>query len=125
MTAIDDRHATERLAASCMHQADHYRHLRQLGQSILGKLTLSRGDVGSVMKLFTEKQALLDQLLAEKNQSAELTLWWQSNKQRLAGTPLADIMADAITVLEKSIKDFLGAEEQLERYLSHLKGDAA
>lgn len=125
MSSADERNRIELLAASCDRQADLYVKLRQLVQSILGKLTMSRGDVSSVMKLFTEKQALLDAVMQEKDSNSELVLWWQQHKATLRATPESDRMSAAIDRIEGAIKSFLSAEEQLERYLKHLTGNAA
>ena len=122
MNISDDLLRIEQLASSCDRQADLYGKLRQLVQTILGKLTLSRGDVSGVMKLFTEKQGLLDAVMLEKDAGANLVTWWQENKSRLGTLPESHRMTTAIDRIEGAIKAFLAAEEQLERYLKHLTG---
>ncbi len=110
------------LAASCRRQTLLYANLRQLAQTILGKLALSRGDVGGVMSLFTDKQKILDDVMSEKNSVAELVQWWQGEKLLLSHKQTAADLNAAVAQLEKAITTFLDSEDQLERYLSHLTG---
>ena len=110
------------LSASCRKQAQLYGNLRQIAQSILGKLAISRGDVGGVMNLFADKQKILDTVMEEKASISMLVEWWQSEKRRLAEEDSASELNEAVEKLEKTISSFLESEDQLERYISHLTG---
>ena len=112
----------DELSASFRRQAEAYRRLRSIVQKILGKLALSRGDVAGAMKLFAEKQAVLDEISVEKKAHLLSCEVWQNSKEQIASMVSVERLNDALDDVEKSIKDFLASEDQLGTYLSRFTG---
>lgn len=107
----------ELLTASYRIQLDLYRTLRKINEKIIGKLAISRGDIGVVTSLFIDKQHLISQIEAERKKSAELSLRWQNSKELLGKTEAAQNLDNVLSLVQEEIRGVVAAEEQLTFYL--------
>ncbi|MFP4416704.1 MAG: hypothetical protein ACLFSB_05495 [Chitinispirillaceae bacterium] len=110
----------DNLTESYTIQRDLYRRLTTLGQRILGQLSVSRGDVSTVMPLFQEKQQLLEQISVVRERSQQESLLWQQKKDSAGRNPAAQTLNAVLDEVQRSIQRFLATEDQVKRYLEHL-----
>ncbi len=113
----------DRLTESFTKQTDWYRRLNDLGQQILGRIVLSRGDLSGVMPLFEEKRRLLDEIMLERHNIQGGVDAWQEMKPHLKRSSEADALDEILGRAETAIFDFMKSEEQLSKRLQHYIGE--
>jgi hypothetical protein len=109
------------LSSSFSKQLAWYRELSELVQKTLGQLVLSRGDVAQVMENFTRKQNVLDMILEERARISGPVDLWQQRKKDIKSGQASDDLDSLLKQTASAISEFLEGEEQLKRYLEHVK----
>lgn len=109
----------KKLITSYTRQIEYFEDLNVLGQKILGKLTLSRGDFTGVMVMFEEKNEISKFIEKERESIRESVVLWQDNKDSLSKYPILEDVDLILDKMEIAIKTFLDTEDQLKKYLEH------
>jgi hypothetical protein len=109
------------LSTSFTKQLAWYRELSELVHKTLGQLVLSRGDVTVVMENFTRKQKVLDLIVEERGRISGTVDLWQHHKKEIKAGPASDELDALLKKTATAISEFLDGEEQLKRYLEHVK----
>jgi hypothetical protein len=109
------------LSISFAKQLAWYCELSELVQKTLGQLVLSRGDVTLVMENFTHKQKVLDLIVEERGRIGGTVDLWQHHKKEIKAGPASDGLDALLKKTAAAISEFLDGEEQLKRYLEHVK----
>jgi hypothetical protein len=113
----------EQLIESFTKQTGWYRRLNDLGQQILGKVVLSRGNLAGILPLFEEKRRLLDEIMLERHNIQGDVDAWQEMKSQVGGSSKADALDDILGKAEAAIAEFMRSEEQLSKRLQHYMGE--
>jgi hypothetical protein len=109
------------LSSSFAKQLAWYCELSELVQKTLGQLVLSRGDVTLVMDNFTRKQKVLDMIVEERGRIGGTVDLWQHKKKEIKACQASDELDALLKKTAAAISEFLDGEEQLKRYLEHVK----
>ena len=116
---MDLNKIVDELSQSFTCQITWYKELKALVQKILGKISLSRGNIACAADLFEQKQKLLTQIITERERIRPYIDTWQKNKQN-ASLSLSAATLDAILAeIESEIKEFLELEEQLKTCIEY------
>ena len=114
---IDDKNLIERLINSFTKQYSWYKDLGAIGQKILSRLVLTRGDITGIMPFFEKKKTILKDIDDERIMMSDNIQLWQQRKALIGDNPEVKKLTAVFENMEKAIKDFLDAEDQLRRYL--------
>ncbi len=114
---MDDNTLIEKLIESYKYQFELYRDAKVLAQKILGQMTLSRGDVTSVMVLFVEKQKLLEKIEKKRDAMKLYTDTWQERKNFFNDHPMRGALTDIFDKVQKEIIEFVNLEDQLRLFM--------
>jgi hypothetical protein len=109
------------LSSSFSKQLAWYCELSELVHKTLGRLVLSRGDVTLVIENFTHKQKVLDLIVEERGRIGGTVDLWQRHKKEIKAGPASDELDALLKKTAAAISEFLDGEEQLKRYLEHVK----
>ncbi len=116
---MDYSRVINKLTESYTRQHERYMELHVIVQKILGQIAISRGDFSGVMGLFEKKQQLLDVIEKEREAIKPDIEYWQNEKKFITASEAVTRLNTILAETESSIKSFLEAEDQLQRYLEH------
>ena len=116
---MDYSRVITKLTESYTRQHERYMELHVIVQKILGQIAISRGDFSGVMGLFEKKQQLLDVIEKEREAIKPDIEYWQNEKKFITASEAVTRLNTILAETESSIKSFLEAEDQLQRYLEH------
>ena len=114
---MDDTTLIKSLIRSYEYQDRLYQELTLLVQKILGKVTLSRGDMVGVVNLFDEKNVLLDKIGKERDLIADEVSSWQQRKESLKNHENFNQLDQVLISIEKTISSFMNIEDQLRLFM--------
>lgn len=114
---MDDNTLINSLIESYDYQYNLYKEAKVLAQKILGQMTLSRGDVTSVMALFMEKQKLLEKIEKKRDSVKKYVDAWQERKKDLDDHPKRKELTDVFDKVQREIIEFVNLEDQLRLFM--------
>jgi hypothetical protein len=119
MQSMNYTNLLNELIRSYSSQMRDYRQLHALGQKMLGKLTLSRGDMSGIMGLFEQKQVLLASIERQRDAVSESAAVWRREKVAIPPGRLSAQLDSILDQIQLAIQEFLETEDQLKRHLEH------
>lgn len=114
---MDDTTLIKALIRSYGYQEKIYAELTLLVQKILGKVTISRGDLNSAMDLFNQKQELLDKIEKERELISNEVLIWQERKSDLSEHENFPELEQVLVKIESTLSGFMKIEDQLRLFM--------
>jgi len=110
----------DELTKSYSRQIDGYTLLKTIGQKILGRIALSRGDLAGVLPLFEEKQKILEIITKERENIKEYSEKWQKEKKNIPQSESTQKLDTILEQAQQAILLFLQTEEQLAKFIAGL-----
>lgn len=114
---MDDNTLISTLIEAYSYQYELYKEAKLLAQKILGKMTMSRGDVAGVMDLFVQKQKLLENIENKRDLLKSHVETWQERKDEFNEHPKRKVLTEVFDKVQKEIIEFVNLEDQLRMFM--------